>query len=71
MFEHSVKVPRLYKSAAKIAQEVKEKNGSLKKLVFEQKHLVSNFEVTFETCLFLVIYISCNFQIISYLYLCT
>ncbi|XP_076670693.1 nop2/Sun-like domain containing protein 5 isoform X2 [Andrena cerasifolii] len=37
-FVHSVKVPRLYKSAAKIVQEVREKGGSLKSLIYEQKH---------------------------------
>nr|XP_022903667.1 uncharacterized protein LOC111415987 [Onthophagus taurus] len=38
MFEHSVKVPRLYKTAAKIAKEVVENNGSLKTLIYDQKH---------------------------------
>lgn len=42
MFEHSVKVPRLYKTAAKFTKEVKENNGSLKRLIFEDKHVVSN-----------------------------
>ncbi|XP_076243549.1 nop2/Sun-like domain containing protein 5 [Calliopsis andreniformis] len=37
-FEHSIKVPRLYKTAAKIIQEVSENGGSLKSLIYEQKH---------------------------------
>lgn len=40
MFEHSVKVPRLYKTAARIAQKVKEDGSSLKELVYEKKHPV-------------------------------
>ncbi|KAF3425199.1 LOW QUALITY PROTEIN: hypothetical protein E2986_07276 [Frieseomelitta varia] len=35
---HSIKVPRLYKTAAKIVQEVREKHGSLKTLIYEGKH---------------------------------
>lgn len=41
MFDHSIKVPRLYKSAAKIAKEVSESKGSIKQLVYESKHPVS------------------------------
>ncbi|XP_012339483.2 probable 28S rRNA (cytosine-C(5))-methyltransferase [Apis florea] len=37
-FVHSIKVPRLYKSAAKIIQEVREKGGSLKSLIYNQRH---------------------------------
>lgn len=40
-FVHSIKVPRLYKSAAKIVQDVREKGGSLKSLIYRQKHPVS------------------------------
>lgn len=40
-FIHSVKVPRLYKQAAKIAKEASEGLGSLKNLVYEAKHPVS------------------------------
>lgn len=46
MFNHSVKVPRLYKIAAKVYQQVKDGKASLKQLVFEQKHIVS--EVMFK-----------------------
>lgn len=42
MFEHSVKVPRLYKTAAKFAKLVKEDGISLKQLVYEKKHPVKN-----------------------------
>jgi hypothetical protein len=45
MFEHSIRVPRLYKVASKIAKEVSEGKGSIKQLVYEGKHTVS-FEVT-------------------------
>lgn len=41
MFEHSVKVPRLYKTAAKVLQDVKEKGNSLKQLIYQCKHRVS------------------------------
>lgn len=40
MYDHSIKVPRLYKTAAKIAQQVKENGSSLKQLVYEKKHPV-------------------------------
>lgn len=42
-FVHSIKVPRLYKSAAKVIQEVREKGGSLKSLIYNQRHPVSLF----------------------------
>ncbi|XP_046391092.1 28S rRNA (cytosine-C(5))-methyltransferase isoform X2 [Ischnura elegans] len=35
---HSIKVPRLYKTACKIAQVVREEGGSLKELVYSGKH---------------------------------
>ncbi|KAF2905767.1 hypothetical protein ILUMI_00410 [Ignelater luminosus] len=38
MFEHSIKVPRLYKDAAKILRDVKEKGSSLKQLTYQCKH---------------------------------
>jgi putative methyltransferase len=38
MFEHSIRVPRLYKVASKIAKEVSEGKGSIKQLVYEGKH---------------------------------
>lgn len=41
-FVHSVKVPRLYKTASKIVRDVRENGGSLKTLIYEQKHPVSN-----------------------------
>ncbi|KAK2581801.1 hypothetical protein KPH14_002274 [Odynerus spinipes] len=37
-FVHSVKVPRLYKIASKIVQDVQENGASLKSLVFSKKH---------------------------------
>ncbi|KAG7207347.1 hypothetical protein KM043_009011 [Ampulex compressa] len=37
-FVHSVKVPRLYKTAANIVRSVKEEKGSLKTLIFQKKH---------------------------------
>lgn len=45
MFEHSIKVPRLYKTAAKIAQNVKENGASLKQLVYEKKHAVRKYNL--------------------------
>ena len=42
-FEHSVKVPRFYKITAKTVQNVEEEGASLKQLVYEKKHPVSNF----------------------------
>lgn len=44
-FKHSVKVPRLYKIAAKIVQQVREEGASIKHLVYQAKHPVSmNFD---------------------------
>ncbi|XP_012282913.1 probable 28S rRNA (cytosine-C(5))-methyltransferase [Orussus abietinus] len=37
-FVHSVKVPRLYKTAAKVVQSVKEEGASLKELVYKGNH---------------------------------
>lgn len=37
-FVHSVKVPRLYKIAAKVIKDVQENGASLKTLVFSKKH---------------------------------
>ncbi|XP_043595198.1 28S rRNA (cytosine-C(5))-methyltransferase [Bombus pyrosoma] len=48
-FVHSIKVPRLYKSAAKIVQEVREKGGSLKSLIYGQKH--PNVSAIYSLCL--------------------
>ncbi|XP_060816364.1 28S rRNA (cytosine-C(5))-methyltransferase [Bombus pascuorum] len=48
-FVHSIKVPRLYKSAAKIIQEVREKGGSLKSLIYGQKH--PNVSAIYSLCL--------------------
>ncbi|XP_033198044.1 nop2/Sun-like domain containing protein 5 [Bombus vancouverensis nearcticus] len=48
-FVHSIKVPRLYKSAAKIVQEVREKGGSLKSLIYRQKH--PNVSAIYSLCL--------------------
>lgn len=47
MFEHSVKVPRLYKEIAKVVTDVKEKGSSLKNLVYSAKHKVSYIHVFF------------------------
>ncbi|RZB77473.1 methyltransferase NSUN5, partial [Asbolus verrucosus] len=41
MFDHSIKVPRLYKVASKVAKQVSESKGSIKQLVYECKHPVS------------------------------
>lgn len=43
MFIHSVKVPRLYKTASKIVQQVKENGASLKDLLYKKKHPVRIF----------------------------
>lgn len=40
-FIHSVKVPRLYKTVAKVVQNVQENGASLKQLIYQQKHTVS------------------------------
>lgn len=41
-FNHSIRVPRLYKTAAKIVEQVKEEGASIKHLIYEQKkHPVS------------------------------
>lgn len=42
MFEHSVKVPRFYKIAAKYTKEAHENGASVKQLVYEKKHPVCN-----------------------------
>lgn len=41
MFEHSIKVPRLYKLAAKVAKQVKEEGASLKDKIYQRNHSVS------------------------------
>ncbi|GLV35856.1 Nop2/Sun-like domain containing protein 5 [Carabus blaptoides fortunei] len=38
MFIHSVKVPRLYKTASKIVEQVKENGASLKDLLYKKQH---------------------------------
>ncbi|XP_046740778.1 28S rRNA (cytosine-C(5))-methyltransferase [Diprion similis] len=38
VFEHSIKVPRLYKTVAKIVQTVREDGASLKQLVYLKQH---------------------------------
>lgn len=45
MFNHSIKVPRLYKTTAKVAQDIKENRTSLKQLVYEKKHPVCCFRL--------------------------
>ncbi|KAJ8980768.1 hypothetical protein NQ317_016017 [Molorchus minor] len=47
MFQHSVKVPRLYKTAAKIAKDVKEGNGSIKNLVYEHQRKHPNIKALY------------------------
>lgn len=42
MFDHSIKVPRLYKISAKYAKEASENGTSIKQLVYEKKHPVIN-----------------------------
>lgn len=41
VFEHSIKVPRLYKTASKILKTVREDGVSLKQLVYLKQHPVS------------------------------
>ncbi|KOC62174.1 Putative methyltransferase NSUN5 [Habropoda laboriosa] len=48
VFVHSIKVPRLYKTAAKIVREVRENGGSLKSLLYKQKH--PNVSAIFALC---------------------
>ncbi|XP_076291022.1 nop2/Sun-like domain containing protein 5 [Lasioglossum baleicum] len=48
-FVHSIKVPRLYKSAAKVVQEVRENGGSLKSLIYQQRH--PNTSALYSLCL--------------------
>lgn len=43
-FVHSIKVPRLYKTAATIVRKVTEDGASLKQLVYEKNHPVSTFK---------------------------
>lgn len=40
-FVHSIKVPRLYKTAATIVKKVAEDGASLKQLIYEKNHPVS------------------------------
>lgn len=53
MFEHSIKVPRLYKTAAKLAREASENGSSIKQLVYETKHLVMELRLGAHACLFM------------------
>lgn len=46
MFNHSIKVPRLYKLAAKYAKEASDNHASVKQLVYQKKHPVILFEVS-------------------------
>ncbi|XP_031849774.1 nop2/Sun-like domain containing protein 5 [Nomia melanderi] len=48
-FVHSVKVPRLYKTASKIVREVRENGASLKTMIYEQKH--PNISAIYSLCL--------------------
>lgn len=41
-FTHSIKVPTQYKATAKILKAAIEKQKSIKSLIFEEKHAVSN-----------------------------
>lgn len=50
MFEHSIKVPRLYKTAAKIVKEASETGASIKQLVYEAKHVRVTKIYRLETC---------------------
>ncbi|KAJ8920273.1 hypothetical protein NQ315_011934 [Exocentrus adspersus] len=47
MFKHSVKVPRLYKVAAKIAKEVEGGAGSIKQLVYENQKKHPNIKALY------------------------
>lgn len=42
MFEHSIPVPRLYRAASKITENVSKKEDSVKNLIYQAKHPVSN-----------------------------
>ncbi|XP_033334799.2 nop2/Sun-like domain containing protein 5 [Megalopta genalis] len=48
-FVHSIKVPRLYKSASKVVREVRENGGSLKSLIYQQRH--PNTSALYSLCL--------------------
>ncbi|XP_026669434.1 probable 28S rRNA (cytosine-C(5))-methyltransferase [Ceratina calcarata] len=48
-FVHSVKVPRLYKTATKIVREVRENSGSLKSLIYQQNH--PNVSAIYSLCI--------------------
>lgn len=37
MYEHSIKVPRLYKLAAKIVKDFKENGANVKELIFRSR----------------------------------
>ncbi|GLV35869.1 hypothetical protein CBL_09936 [Carabus blaptoides fortunei] len=41
MFIHSLKVPRLYKTASKIVKPVKENGSTLKDLLYKKQHPTS------------------------------
>lgn len=42
-FQHSVKVPRLFKMAARIVKEAAENRVNVKELVYKTKHTVISF----------------------------
>ncbi|XP_076648392.1 nop2/Sun-like domain containing protein 5 [Halictus rubicundus] len=48
-FVHSIKVPRLYKSASNVVREVRENGGSLKSLIYQQRH--PNTSALYSLCL--------------------
>lgn len=44
MFQHSIKVPQLYKSAAKIVKEFQENGTNVKSQIFNTRHPVNDFK---------------------------
>ncbi|XP_053997732.1 28S rRNA (cytosine-C(5))-methyltransferase [Hylaeus anthracinus] len=48
-YVHSVKVPRLYKTAARIVQDIREKGGNLKSKIYDHKH--PNVSAVYSLCL--------------------
>lgn len=67
-FNHSVRVPRLYKVAAKVAQEFSEGVNSIKQLLYgeKKKHPVSNWVMEHVKNLF-----CCNYFLESKSYIFT
>lgn len=53
MFEHSIKVPRLYKVAAKLVRECVENGASVKQSVYQAKHKVGNLRLGAHGVLFI------------------